>query len=201
MIDMYIAHFFILQGVEREEVISIQQLEPGAHICYWRGHFLFMHHAICVGVNYEAKTYDIIHFTGGATQFTNYKSSGIGTGARIVEESGQLFKKEELMYRCIHTNALASMDVVHRARQMLNEEPQNYHAFRNNCEHFAFYCKTGTYKSLTAEAWRRHCCCLLCRCCITTTHIDDTSRNTTHIDETSINTTYINETTPLLNSV
>jgi hypothetical protein len=35
--------------------------------------------------------------------------------------------------------------VVHRAEQRLYE--RNYNFFSNNCEHFAYYCKTGKHKS------------------------------------------------------
>ncbi|MBS3028429.1 MAG: lecithin retinol acyltransferase family protein [Dolichospermum sp. DET50] len=35
--------------------------------------------------------------------------------------------------------------VVHRAEQRLYE--RNYNLFSNNCEHFAYYCKTGKHKS------------------------------------------------------
>lgn len=112
----------------------IANLSPGDHIFTWgdtrEGHYSpVVHHGVYV------KEGKVIHYVGGKkneeklpikktslSEFMGSKDAGLG----IVEYS-----------ECSPSDV-----VVSRALERLNE--QNYQLITNNCEHFAFSCKTGS---------------------------------------------------------
>ena len=146
------------QVVTKEEVVDIDQLQPGDHISY-RRRLGYKHHAIVIKVDKENMTYDLSHVIGNALQFSQFKLSKSGTGAGVTETEGISFSSssscccscKEKMYRYEHPDALAPEDVIENARAMLAEEPTKYHVLKNNCEHYAYYCKTGK-----SESWQAH---------------------------------------------
>ena len=144
--------------VTKTLVARIDQLQPGDHISYKRK-LGYKHHAICVSVNKENHTYSIIHYIGGLSQCSKCKSSGVGTGASVIQTQ-ENFPSRYPMYRYNHQNPFDRPEVINRAYQMLIHSRERYNLLRNNCEHFANYCKIGDFKSRQADSARKKCSCL-----------------------------------------
>jgi len=100
----------------------------GDHIRVYRTGYY--HHGIDLGDGY------IIHYTG---EVGRKKNAAIKmTTMRTFLKGGQL---EIINY----DKCSSAHDVAQRARDRMGES--NYSLLFNNCEHFAFYCKTGEMKS------------------------------------------------------
>ncbi|KAL6225717.1 hypothetical protein ACLB2K_004566 [Fragaria x ananassa] len=132
--------------------IDRDHLRPGDHIYSWRNAYLYAHHGIYVG---DGK---VIHFTRAAGR-------EIGTGTvldRFIFSSSPSHSSENPCTSCDEpsgrdaffiakarggTCTLASSDpsedVLHRAFFLLQNGFGSYCLFKNNCEDFAIYCKTG----------------------------------------------------------
>uniref|UniRef100_A0A6N2M1B2 LRAT domain-containing protein n=1 Tax=Salix viminalis TaxID=40686 RepID=A0A6N2M1B2_SALVM len=92
-------------------------LKPGDHIYSWRNAYLYAHHGIYVGDK------EVIHFTRGAGQ-------EIGTGTIIHAQIVVI--NQGLMVSSCPASIVSSQNGF-----------GGYHIFKNNCEDFAIYCKTG----------------------------------------------------------
>ncbi|GAU44119.1 hypothetical protein TSUD_124060 [Trifolium subterraneum] len=130
--------------------IDRKQLKPGDHIYSWRQGYLYAHHGIYVGEGM------VIHFTNGRAQQNGTPTIFDG----LFISSASSIDTDIPCQRCgdcreIKTNAkvrggtcsLASSDpvdeVLSRANYLLEHGFGGYHLFKNNCEDFAVYCKTG----------------------------------------------------------
>nr|KJB36263.1 hypothetical protein B456_006G149300 [Gossypium raimondii] len=131
--------------------IDKKSLKPGDHIYSWRTAYIYAHHGIYVGNN------TVIHFTRRGQEF------GTGTVLDLIlvssgpaqsqlhcptctppeEVSPALFIAKARGGTC--TLAVTDPDdlVVHRAKYLLENGFGCYNVFKNNCEDFAIYCKTG----------------------------------------------------------
>lgn len=101
-------------------------MKKGDHIyIYLRGEGVkFTHHGIYIGDD------RVIHYWNGKVRRSKiYKSTWYGKTIHI--------KK--------HKDSYENSRVVKRAKKRLGE--RKYHLICNNCEHFAYWCKTGKHKS------------------------------------------------------
>ncbi|KAL6345566.1 hypothetical protein AAG906_017293 [Vitis piasezkii] len=145
--------------------ISREELKPGDHIYSWRTAYLYAHHGIYIG---EEK---VIHFTRGAGQEIGtgtvldriiVSSSPSHSTGNPCPRCGDQSRLDGVISSCIDcflaegisisftrggTCTLAASDppadVIHRASFLLQNGFGVYQIFRNNCEDFAIYCKTG----------------------------------------------------------
>ncbi|KAL6959754.1 hypothetical protein U1Q18_039909 [Sarracenia purpurea var. burkii] len=136
--------------------ISREKLKRGDHIYSWRkkAAYLIAHHGIYVGDG------EVIHFTmGDRGDFRSSSSDSSGPGSvesctidRFLS-GGKLYiftygvSEAHFLSKRGGTCSLAAsdppVDVLHRAKSLLNNGFSGYDLFKSNCEDFAIYCKTG----------------------------------------------------------
>lgn len=104
----------------------------GRHLRVWRG--TYWYHAVDIGSG------RVIHFTG----LTKDKAT-----ATIREETFENFRRGGKVKIVNYARAFRPDVVVQRARSRLGQS--GYHAFGNNCEHFARWCMTGEHRSGQVE--------------------------------------------------
>ncbi|KAI9073123.1 hypothetical protein K1719_044900 [Acacia pycnantha] len=131
--------------------IDREELKPGDHIYSWREAHIYAHHGIYVGEGV------VIHFTRGGQE--------IGTGTildRLLLSSSPTHSANNPCPKCGDQSNLNAFfiakarggtctlapsdppeDVLCRARYLLQNGFGVYNVFKNNCEDFAIYCKTG----------------------------------------------------------
>ena len=133
--------------------IDDAKLKPGDHIYVYRTAYLYCHHGIYIG----KKGREVIHFSGNGQG----KSK---TTAKITACTLQDFKKdrvvklvkydvsllEQILKGCSSTHVTKSKpakEVIEIAEGLLRNPELfgDYHVLFNNCETFAFYCKTGMH--------------------------------------------------------
>jgi hypothetical protein len=107
-------------------------LMPGQHLLARRG--LYSHHGIYIGDG------QVVHFSGLSKDKT---TATIRRGTFAAFQNGS--RVEVIPYR----RAFSPHHVVRRALSRVGEN--GYHAFRNNCEHFARWCMTGEHRSPQVE--------------------------------------------------
>ena len=133
--------------------VSKDQLLPGDHIYAWRPGYT--HHGIYTGKEGQ----EVIHSSADSRlSRSQSKSSAIirsttleeflkGSKLRLTSYGvSRLTRAAKHRGSCYCTPNIASDEVVKTAEEYLEnpDEWGNYNALANNCEHFAFYCKTGT---------------------------------------------------------
>ncbi|KAL5568155.1 hypothetical protein UlMin_024730 [Ulmus minor] len=149
--------------------ISKDKVQIGDHIYTYRMMHLYSHHGIYVGND------TVIHYTGADVVGKSESKSRCGkcghqpspnlegllkTCLNCFLDGHRLFRFEyevsstNLVIQHHRTCSTRSCDkpqvVVERAWELLNNGFGNYDLFENNCECFAFYCKTGKPMSLQA---------------------------------------------------
>ncbi len=99
------------------------------YIYIWHKGVKFTHHGIYIGDN------RVIHYWGDKIR------------------RSKLYKKTEWYGKKIHVKehkfSYSSQRVIKRAKKRLDEK--KYHLLFNNCEHFAYWCKTGKHRSKQVE--------------------------------------------------
>lgn len=123
--------------------------------------FQYIHVGVVVKDNLEHAA-SIIHFSGEIYQ-------KIGASVRVDDLETFLNGSSRIsLVRLVVpvSDVLSPVEVVRRARARLGDS--GYHALRNNCEHFAFECKTGTPRSPQAVA--------LCRSLVKSQTFDQMAR-------------------------
>ncbi|CAA6653815.1 unnamed protein product [Spirodela intermedia] len=146
-------------------MIDREQLKPGDHIYSWRRGYIYAHHGIYVGDG------NVVHFTRGGeeigtgTVFDRLLSSSQcgdqGAVNGVIESCLDCFLSGNDLYifcysvspaffiskvrggTCTFASSDPAADVIHRARYLLRHGFGAYDLFKNNCEDFAIYCKTG----------------------------------------------------------
>ncbi len=134
--------------------VSKDQLQPGDHIYAWRNN-VYTHHGIYTGE--EGKI--VIHSSADPRKSQSESKSSATIRSITVEEFCDGSKLRLAPYgvprgtakawgTCYSASCVPPDEVVKTAEKYL-EKPDEwgvYHALDNNCEHFAFHCKTGTHK-------------------------------------------------------
>ena len=133
--------------------VSKDQLLPGDHIYAWRHGYT--HHGIYTGKEGQ----EVIHSSADPRLSRSQSKSSAIIRSTTVEEFLKGSKLRLTSYgvsrltraakhhgSCYCTPNVASDEVVKTAEGYLEnpDEWGNYNALANNCEHFAFYSKTGT---------------------------------------------------------
>ena len=133
--------------------VSKDQLLPGDHIYAWR--LGYTHHGIYTGKEGQ----EVIHSSADPRLSRSQSKSSAIIRSTTVEEFlkgsklrltsygvSRLTRAAKYPGSCYYTSNIASDQVVKTAEGYLEnpDEWGNYDALANNCEHFAFYCKTGT---------------------------------------------------------
>ena len=125
--------------------VDKKDLKHGDHIYTYR--LGYSHHGIYVG----SDSYDVIHVSGKTKASAQVKSCDLkeflcGCQLRLVAySSSEARRKYKMNSTCYCTKSRPASEVVATAKHYL-EHPNEwgeYNLVRNNCEHFAFYCKTG----------------------------------------------------------
>ena len=128
--------------------VSCDELKPGDHIYAYGFGFAYSHHGIYLGEDDN----EVIHFSQTQVQsrcsITSCTLEEFCKGSQLRLVAYNVSVAEMLVKRrgtCHTEKSDTTEKVLDRARYYLNhpnEWPQ-YDLISNNCEHFAFYCKTG----------------------------------------------------------
>ena len=135
--------------------VSKDQLHPGDHIYVWRSIFIYSHHGIYTGKEGQ----EVIHSSADQRMsLSESKKSAIirsttvkefcdGSKLRLTSYGVSKYTKSvKAPGSCYCTLSGPSDEVIERAESNLKNPDKwgHYDLLENNCEHFAFYCKTGT---------------------------------------------------------
>ncbi|KAL8479449.1 hypothetical protein ACS0TY_026372 [Phlomoides rotata] len=153
---------------------SRSNLKPGDHIYTWRTAYIYAHHGIYVGdgavihfmrPGQEVGTGSV--FKGSVSSrsqvpcpncIPTHAAHGVVSSCLncfLAGDNLYLYEYEVSFVRfittregtCVPTVPDPDEVVVHRAKYLLNNGFGSYDVLMNNCEHFAFYCKTGLIKT------------------------------------------------------
>ncbi|XP_068726964.1 uncharacterized protein [Montipora capricornis] len=130
-----------------KRVSSLSQLQTGRHIAKKGSVRLYWHHAIVENVDTEEGIVNAIEYSNGAGGFLRDNISPPKNPGKAKVMRGK-YRLEDNLYLIEHEKCLPADEVVSRARSRLGE--REYHLLKNNCEHFAMWCKTG--RSLSEQA-------------------------------------------------
>lgn len=132
--------------------VSRSDLKPGDHIYCYRSGMIYSHHGIYIG----ERDCEVIHFDAPYGKKKSKKTAMImscslssflnGNQLRLVSyDEPSLFKvlKKSESSHCVESRP--AEDVIYTAKYYLNNPHMwdDYSTYSNNCESFAFYCKTG----------------------------------------------------------
>jgi len=127
-----------MQGLTKIE--DLRHVERGDHVA-WHRDYVIWHHAIVVDVPDGGRALTVIH---------NIKVNSSATtpdrGHDVCRQTIDVDPTNEDFYRVDYPAAdtYPVEAVIQRAHECLG---QAYHLLKNNCEHFATWCKTGLAKS------------------------------------------------------
>lgn len=130
--------------------VEEKNLEPGDHIYVHRKCGIYTHHGIYIGDEDEN---EVIHFSGlekkekstASVESCSLKTFLDGSKLRLVAYNAPCWHRFIKKRGSCHCNeSRPASEVIQTAYFYLNnpEEWGAYSLFKNNCEHFAIYCKT-----------------------------------------------------------
>lgn len=123
-----------------KRVSSLSQLQTEDHIAKKGSGPLYWHHAIVEDVDTKEGIVNVIEYSNSAPGFLRDNISPPKNPGKAKVMRGKYRLKDDL-YLIKHEKCLPADEVVSRARSRLGE--REYHLLKNNCEHFAMWCKTG----------------------------------------------------------
>ena len=132
-----------------ERVYSIFQLHKGEHIAVTWPYFPYWHHAIVEDIETEKDIVNAIEYSNSAKEFLQDNSSPPKNPGKAKVRRYKYSGSQDGLYLIKHKNIEPADTVVCRAKSRLGEK--KYHLLRNNCEHFALWCKTGISSSEQVE--------------------------------------------------
>lgn len=113
---------------------QLNLLKKGDHIG-WHRHFGHWHHAIVHSIDSLKDAIVVIHF----------QKPSLKERCKILKEELNVYKQEGYLVRFDYPNDIKESNppevVLERAVEKIGE--MGYNVFKNNCEHFATFCKTG----------------------------------------------------------
>lgn len=126
-----------------KRVPSLSQLQTGNHIAR-KGPVkgpvsLYWHHGIVENVETEEGIVNVIEYSNSSKGFLRDNFSHPKNPGKAKVMRGK-YRLEDDLYLIKHVKCLPADEVVSRARSRLGE--REYHLSKNNCEHFAMWCKT-----------------------------------------------------------
>ena len=141
-------------------------LQPGDHIYVHRSLKLYTHHGIYIGDILGSSDREVIHFTGDSKlqalqaeiKATSMKEflRGKEKVRLVAYDSNLTFYKRFLPGTSHYRSCKPAREVIRTAQLYCNNPEEwtrewgKYDLSSNNCEHFAFYCKTGIHCSRQA---------------------------------------------------
>lgn len=119
------------QAPGRRDIIKpgeIDRLRIGDHVAWHRSYIIY-HHAIVIDIDVKNHKIEVIHFTKN----------------KVVREWIDLDDANGTFYRINYPEDIIENNPVDKVLQRAKEGlgKTDYSLFKNNCEHFATYCKTG----------------------------------------------------------
>ena len=132
-----------------ERVYSISQLHKGEHIAVTWPYSPYWHHAIVEDIETEKDIVNAIEYSNSAKEFLQDNSSPPMNPGKAKVRRYKYSGSKDGLYLIKHKNIEPADTVVCRAKSRLGEK--KYHLLRNNCEHFALWCKTGISSSEQVE--------------------------------------------------
>lgn len=145
----------------KTKIRNVRELKPGDHISYPTSISRFMkHHAIVIRI-IDDDTVEVIHYSRPPSDNPESTSSSSSASWRPFSSSNKsqiMIRKGEVnlskhvskkkLYRVDYGNDYKCFPpdkVIARAERKIDQpgfEGQGYNLFKNNCEHFASWCKT-----------------------------------------------------------
>ena len=127
--------------------VSPEELKEGDQIYVYRYGFLYSHHGIYAGEN------KVIHFSGQRKDKSTARITSCtleefchGSQLRLVAYNARYVAVKLKRSGSCHTEQSKHGDKVLARAEFYLDNPhewRDYHLFSNNCENFAFYCKTA----------------------------------------------------------
>lgn len=142
----------------KAEIQNVRDLKPGDHICYQASTLRFIEHHAIVKKVIDDETVEVIHYSGppadnreaisSSSSSSWLLSSSNKSAAEIRRDRVNLSKlaSKKKLYRIDYKEENTLDTVVAQAESRIGAhglQSQEYHLFKNNCEHFATWCKTG----------------------------------------------------------
>jgi len=122
-------------GLGWTKITDLRKVRRGDHVA-WHKWYAIWHHAIVVLDPHGGSSLTVIHYNGGIKKVDGHLAS-------VRLEVLDVNPKKEDFYRIDHPaeDTFPVEKVIQRASDRLGEA--EYNPLKNNCEHFARYCKTG----------------------------------------------------------
>lgn len=133
----------------KRQVLSLDDISVGDHVT-WHRDYVIWHHAIVTSVRSRDGKLTVVHYTGSPVRHE-------GRYASVREEEVEVDPGRERVFVLEYETGFSPSDVVARARSRLGEH--RYNILTRNCEHFAYWCKTGIeysgqVKSFFRRVWK-----------------------------------------------
>ena len=138
--------------------IARQDLKPGDHVYVYRPLFTYAHHGVYTGIEGQ----EIIHFSGPSKRDAKISAATLdefccGGTIRLVAYDISRNSLDYLLKRpgTVHCRkSLVPEEVVNTATRWLNHPElwNQYDLVSNNCEDFAYFCKTGHHMYREGQA-------------------------------------------------
>ena len=142
-------------------VIKRNQLKPGDHIYTYRAYGLYQHHGIYIGKPGR----EVIHFSGKKKSTAQVHVATLdeflgGYALRLAVYGEQAEESKGKRHGTSYTMASRPASEVIEATEDFVQNPEEwgkYHLFKNNCESFAMFCKTGDESVVSGqvEGWNQ----------------------------------------------
>lgn len=138
--------------------IAREDLKPGDHVYVYRPFYTYAHHGIYTGIERQ----EIIHFSGPSKCDAKISAATINEFCRggTIRLVAYGIRRNSLDYRLkrpgtVHSRkSLVPEEVVNTASKWLNHPElwDRYDLVSNNCEDFAYFCKTGHHMYREGQA-------------------------------------------------
>lgn len=129
----------------QRQIRSLGDVRVGDHVM-WQREYGLCHHAIATDVRPRDRKLTVVHYTGSPVKH-------LGHYVSVREEEVEVDPTRERVF--VHDydprrSAVGPAEAVARARSRMGEH--SYNPLSRNCEHFAYWCKTGLEHSGQAES-------------------------------------------------
>ena len=134
-------------------------LQPGDHIYVWRQLGTYSHHGI------YTRSGKVIHLSGARGQSKSKSTARVrestldefldGNQLRLVAYGVKSSTREIKRKGTCHVRSSRSVEKILETAEYYLQNPHqwdSYHLINNNCEHFAYYCKTGIKRSAQIDS-------------------------------------------------
>ena len=145
-----------IQRTRKEKVDDLTQLRPGDHVSFYRSDFSYSHHGIVREA--DKNLLSLIHYFNTAENAWNSLIKGSLYLAEVIKSEWDVnfgSTTEELyVHRYDQIQCYSNEETLRRATENLGK--RGYSLLKNNCEHWARWCRTGESYSEQVTRFRHY---------------------------------------------